>query len=139
MEHPMMIESTEPETAGNGKQDGDSVDAALAELSDVAASSATELISLQEDLDEIRGYRMRGRPWRHIISDTDSPNPLSLLTKVAANVSRAGGAYRRALAVGLRKDGMQVTEIARLFDVSRQRVSALLRPRDSGPEEDSIE
>jgi hypothetical protein len=134
-----MIESTGPEVAGDDGQNGDSVDAALAELSDVAASSAHELISLQEDLDEIRGHRLRGRPWRHIISDANSPNPLSLLTRVAANVSRAGGSYRRALAVGLRKDGMQVTEIAKLFDVSRQRVSALLRPRQSDAEEDSIE
>ena len=37
-----------------------------------------------------------------------------------------------ALAVGLRKEGMQVTEIAALFGVSRQRVSALIRPRSEG-------
>ena len=54
---------------------------------------------------------------------------ITTLSAVASSSADASGAFRRALAVGLRKEGMQVTEIAALFGVSRQRVSALIRPR----------
>jgi hypothetical protein len=102
---------------------------ALASLSDVATSSANELLALTEDLADIRRHRTSGWSWRRIVSADDSPKPLSVLTDIAANFARASGAYRRALAHGLRSEGMQVTEIATLFEVSRQRVSALIRPR----------
>jgi hypothetical protein len=126
-----MIESEQTESGETRK---DPVVDALTTLSDVAASSADDLITLNEDLTALRNHRVRGRSWHRIISDVDSPNPLSTLTAIATNFARASGAFRRALAVGLRKEGMQVTEIAALFGVSRQRVSALIRPRR--PEED---
>jgi hypothetical protein len=122
----MMIESEEAEP---GETREDPVVTALSALSDVATSSADDLMGLNEHLDEIRSRRIRGWSWHRIIADGDVPNPLSLLTHVATNFARASGAFRRALAVGLRKEGMQVTEIASLFGVSRQRVSALIRPR----------
>jgi predicted XRE-type DNA-binding protein len=122
----MMIEAEEAESGGTRE---DPVVTALTTLSDVAASSADDLIGLNEHLDAIRSRRIRGWSWHRIISDVDVPNPLSLLTTIATNFARASGAFRRALAVGLRKEGMQVTEIAALFGVSRQRVSALIRPR----------
>jgi hypothetical protein len=123
-----MIESTDFDAA---EADGTSVDTALMKLSDVAASSANELISLNEDLAELRDHRERGWSWRRIISDGDLPSPLSTLAKIAADIARASGSFRRALALGLRDEGMQVTEIAKLFEVSRQRVSALLRGRSA--------
>jgi hypothetical protein len=118
-----------------GETGEDPVVEALAALSDVAASSADDLISLNENLAALRNHRVRGRSWHRIISDGDSPNPLPTLTTIATNFARASGAFRRALAVGLRKEGMQVSEIAALFGVSRQRVSALIRPRPQGESE----
>jgi hypothetical protein len=131
---------TEPEQAesGEGKSgetETDPVVVALAALSDVAASSADDLISLKENLAALRNHRVRGKSWHRIISEGDSPNPLPSLTMIATNFARASGAFRRALAVGLRKEGMQVSEIAALFGVSRQRVSALIRPRPQGENE----
>jgi ribosomal protein L17 len=110
---------------------------ALAWLSDIATSSANELLALTEDLADIRRHRVSGWSWRHIVSAKDSPKPLTVLTEVASNFARASGGYRRALACGLRAEGMQVTEIASLFEVSRQRVSALIRPRNGAAEEES--
>ncbi len=124
-----MIESEEAEF---GETREDPVVQALTTLSDVAASSADDLIGLNEDLAVLRNHRVRGRSWHRIISDADAPNPLSALTTIATDFARASGGFRRALAVGLRKEGMQVTEIAALFGVSRQRVSALIRPRSQG-------
>jgi hypothetical protein len=74
----------------------------------------------------------RTTPWRHILSDSDVPNPSSLLTKVAADLALACGGFRRAMAIGLRREGLHITEIASLFDVSRQRVSALIRAHGTG-------
>jgi hypothetical protein len=105
---------------------------ALTTLSEVATASASDLADLNEDLAILRRNRLQGWTWRRIIADAESPNPLSLLTKIAADLARACGGFRRALAVGLRREGLQVTEIASLFDVSRQRVSALLRPGTPG-------
>ena len=133
-----MTESEEAETeetGGTGETGEDPVVAALSALSDVAASSADDLISLNENLAALHNHRVRGRSWHRIISDVDSPNPLASLTTIATNFGRASGAFRRALAIGLRQEGMQVTEIAALFGVSRQRVSALIRPRRQGESE----
>jgi hypothetical protein len=112
---------------------------ALTNLSEVATSSANDLADLKEDLAVLRHNRLQGWSWRRIITDDNSPNPLSLLTKIAADLARACGGFRRALALGLRREGLQVTEIATLFEVSRQRVSALLRPGGAGGSEDSEE
>ena len=130
-----MTESEEAETGETGETGEDPVVAALSALSDAAASSADDLISLNENLAALHNHRVRGRSWHCIISDVDSPNPLPSLTTIATNFGRASGAFRRALAIGLRKEGMQVTEIAALFGVSRQRVSALIRPRRQGESE----
>jgi predicted XRE-type DNA-binding protein len=105
---------------------------ALTMLSNVAASSTDDLASLNDELADMQQDRKNGRSWRHIISDTPSPNALSLLTTITTNFGRASGSFRRALALGLRQEGLQVTEVARLFAVSRQRVSALVRPREPG-------
>lgn len=112
---------------------------ALATLSDAATSSATHLTVLNEDLVAVRAHRMGGWSWRRILAEADLSNHLSSLTKVAADLARACGAFRRALALGLRREGMQVSEIASLFAVSRQRVSALLRPGIAEDEEDPVE
>jgi hypothetical protein len=110
---------------------------ALTNLSEIATSSASDLAELNEDLAILRRNRLQGWTWRRIVTDADSPNPLSLLTKIAADLARACGGFRRALAVGLRREGLQVTEIATLFEVSRQRVSALLRPGNTAGTEES--
>jgi predicted XRE-type DNA-binding protein len=131
-----MTESEEVET---GENRDDPAVIALTTLSDMAASSAEDLIGLNEDLAVIRNHRIRGWSWHRIISDANTPNPLALLTTIAANFARTSGGFRRALAVGLRKEGMQVTEIAALFGVSRQRVSALIRSRHQDETEQPAE
>jgi hypothetical protein len=105
---------------------------ALIMLSNVAAATADDLAALNDELADMQQSRKNGWSWRHIISDARSPNVLSLLTTITTNFGRASGTFRRALALGLRHEGMQVTEVARLFAVSRQRVSALVRPHRPG-------
>ena len=109
------------------KVEEDPVLEALTSLSDVATSSAEDLATLNEDLLRVRQRRLQGSSWRHIMVDGGSPHMLSTLTKIVADLGRACGGFRRALALGLRSEGLQVTEIGSLFRVSRQRVSALIR------------
>jgi hypothetical protein len=102
---------------------------ALNTLSDVAASSINGLTEVHAQLAVVRRRRRRGWSWRRIASSDDSPNPLANVTGIAANLAMASAGFRRALAHALRSEGMQLTKIAPLLDVSRQRIGALLRPR----------
>jgi hypothetical protein len=114
------------------KVEEDPVLEALTSLSEIATSSAGDLTALNEDLQRVRQRRLQGSSWRHIMAESGSPHLLSTLTKVVADLGRACGQFRRALALGLRREGLQVTEIGTLFHVSRQRVSALIRSSDVG-------
>jgi hypothetical protein len=100
---------------------------ALTSLSDAATSSADDLTALNENLQRVRQRRLQGSSWRHIMAESGSPHLLATLTKIVADLGIACGGFRRALALGLRREGLQVTEIGTLFHVSRQRVSALIR------------
>ena len=102
---------------------------ALSSLSDIATSSAKDLNALDQDLAGMERLRRRGWTWRRIVASSDSPNALSKLGKIASDLGRASGEFRRALVRGLRQEGMQVTQVAKLLEVSRQRVSALIHPR----------
>jgi hypothetical protein len=119
------------------KGEGDPVLEALASLSEIATASAGELTALNEDLQRVRQSRLQGSSWRHIMAEGDSPHLLTTLTKVLADLGRACGQFRRALALGLRREGLQVTEIGTLFHVSRQRVSALIRSSGVGAENET--
>jgi hypothetical protein len=105
---------------------------ALTGLSAAAASGAEDLAELNGDLARIRQSRLEGSSWRHIIATTAAPHSLSLMTKLVADLALACGGFRRALAHGLRREGLQVTEIATIFKVSRQRIGALIRSSDPG-------
>jgi hypothetical protein len=131
-----MTEFEEATTKGG---EGDPVVTALTTLSHVATSSANELLGLNQDLTQIRDHRLEGWSWRRIMDDNEAKKPLSAITEIATNFARASGGFRRALATGLRGEGLQVTEVAALFDVSRQRVSALLRPRDPHESEQLVD
>jgi predicted XRE-type DNA-binding protein len=109
---------------------------AIMGLSDIATASANDLAALQSELEDMKRHRVQGLTCRHLLSSADSPNVLSTLGAIATNLGRASGSFRRALALGLRREGMQVTEVANLFGVSRQRVSALIRPRDDAGDSD---
>jgi hypothetical protein len=102
---------------------------ALNTLSEVTASSIDGLTEVHSQLTRVRRRRRRGWSWRRIVSASDSPNPLAGVTHIAARLAIASAEFRRALAHALRNEGMQLTKIAPLLDVSRQRIGALLRPR----------
>jgi hypothetical protein len=120
--------------SGTGQREEEQALEALTTLSDVAESSANGLIRLGGELTVMERRRRRGWSWRRIISATESPNPISTVMRIVDNLGRASGHLRRALTRALRSEGMQITEVATLFGVSRQRASALFHrgsPKES--------
>jgi DNA-directed RNA polymerase sigma subunit (sigma70/sigma32) len=80
-------------------------------------------------IEEIRAQRAAGRSYSEIVSDAGPRVVVELLTESAHALASAGAAVRRMQAEALYREGMTMDEIARVFGVTRQRVSALLRHR----------
>ena len=77
--------------------------------------------------------RQEGRSCREIISNEEQPLLVELVSRMIGVLIDAGGQFRRAEAKALYDEGASMEEIAALFGVSRQRVSALIsRGRASG-------
>jgi DNA-directed RNA polymerase sigma subunit (sigma70/sigma32) len=78
---------------------------------------------------ELRVVQAEGRPLRDTLSQEQTPLIVQLLTESTNLLHSYGNRVRRTEARALHREGMTMEEIARLFGVSRQRVSALLRER----------
>jgi hypothetical protein len=102
---------------------------ALTTLSEVTLRTVDELNAVTDDLVAMQRRRRRGWSWRRILSSAPAPNPLTSVAGIASNLGRASGDFRRALIRSLRIEGMRITEVATLLEVSRQRVSALVHSK----------
>jgi len=77
--------------------------------------------------ERIREQREAGLSYREIESGEQRPLIVELTRDNLAALVEAGSRLRRAEARALHAEGMTMEQIAELFGVSRQRVSALLR------------
>jgi len=77
--------------------------------------------------ERIREQRDAGLSYREIESGVDRPLIVELTRDNLAALVEAGSRLRRAEARALHAEGMTMEQIAELFGVTRQRVSALLR------------
>lgn len=105
----------------------DEVGAALDDVVDAAKTSATESRQIIERADRIRRLRARSTAWRATLEQEDRPRLVEMLSAMLNRLSAASGRLRRAQARALRNEGMSIEQVARLFGVSRQRVSMVLR------------
>ncbi|HLY50373.1 MAG TPA: hypothetical protein VKR21_14365 [Solirubrobacteraceae bacterium] len=76
---------------------------------------------------DIRAVRADGRPLREIVPYEETPLIVQLITESTNLLHSYGNRVRRTEARALHREGMTMDEIAKLFGVTRQRVSALLR------------
>jgi hypothetical protein len=81
--------------------------------------------------ERIREQREAGMSYRDIESGVDRPLIVELTRDNLAALVEAGSRLRRAEARALHGEGMTMEQIAELFGVTRQRVSALLRDRET--------
>lgn len=75
----------------------------------------------------IRACRLEELPYRQIVSSENAPLIAELLTKNIQRLEAAGTQFRQAEARALHEEGMTMEEIGRLFGLTRQRISVLIR------------
>ena len=76
---------------------------------------------------DLRAAGAEGRPISDIVPKEQAPLIVQLLTESTNLLHAYGNRVRRTEARALHREGMTMDEIAKLFGVTRQRVSALLR------------
>ena len=95
---------------------------------DRALDESIEMVKrMKQRIDELRDAGVEGRPLREIVPQEQTPLLVQLITETTNLLQGYGNRVRRTEARALHREGMTMDEIARLFGVTRQRVSALLR------------
>lgn len=79
---------------------------------------------------EILDAAVQDRPLREVVPLEQRPLLVQLLTHATDTLQSYGNRVRTTEAHALYSEGMTMDQIARLFGVSRQRVSTLLRGRN---------
>ncbi len=92
------------------------------------ASAADELRELAQRADRVATAVEAGRPLAEVINAEPGPLIIARVTVLLDEIADAGALVRRAEAAQLHSEGLSQGTIARLFGVTRQRVSALLKP-----------
>jgi DNA-directed RNA polymerase sigma subunit (sigma70/sigma32) len=82
---------------------------------------------MKERITELRRAHSEGLPLREFVPREKTPLIVQLLTEATNLLHSYGNRVRRTEARALHGEGMTMDEIAKLFGVTRQRVSALLR------------
>jgi DNA-binding transcriptional regulator GbsR (MarR family) len=100
---------------------------ALADLEGALDESKEMTERMKERIREIRRVHAEGRPLPEIVANEQAPLIVQLLTQSTNLLHSYGNRVRRTEARALHREGMTMDEIAKLFGVTRQRVSALLR------------
>ena len=99
---------------------------ALGALEGVLADNAERSKLIKRRIAELRRMSARGATVRDMVG-TDNPLIVQLLTESSTALDTCGAQVRRAEAEALYAEGLTMEEIAVVFGVTRQRVSALLR------------
>lgn len=104
---------------------------ALAELEHALTRNVELADGMRERIAYLRRELGAGRPLPEVVIAEEPPLVVQLLTESANILHTYGTRVRRAEARALHREGVTMDAIARLFGVSRQRVSALLRDGSS--------
>ena len=84
---------------------------------------------LEERVGELRRRRAEGGAWRDILAEEEPPGTMQVVSRMLATLAGASGTLRKELVDDLRREGASIPAIAKLFGVTHQRVSNLLRRR----------
>ncbi len=118
--------------AERGLATGDATLRALDALSAALSEMSKDERLLEERLRQLHRERSQGRSWHDILGSEDPPGTMQLVSRILACLAKASGTLRKELVDALRREGVSIPAIARLFGVTHQRVSNLLRrPADA--------
>ena len=107
----------------------DSFLATLDALEEGAARNAERSREIQRRIATYRRQIERGRDLTAVVEDEPRPRLVELLTANKETLETTGAEVRATQALVLREEGRTLDEIATLFGVTPQRISALLRQR----------
>jgi hypothetical protein len=99
----------------------------LEELEEALDVNMKRAEQMKQRIAHIRGALAEGKSLREVVPHEKTPLLVELLTQSAENLSAYGSRVRRLEARALHQEGLTMEQIAKLFRVTRQRVSALLR------------
>jgi len=106
-------------------------DDAVIEAIDEVSSAVEENVSDEQDLllelARVRHDKIGGVPLRETIGETGQPRALVLMSRLVDRLTLGSARLRRALVTSLVSEGESVTSIARVFQVTHQRISSILR------------
>lgn len=118
---------------GGGELDGhDEVDDALADLVVELATCIESLGAARDRAQELQRLRLAGTDWTTAVRSEEPPLIVERISGALESLNTVGGRWRRREASVLHAAGMSINEIARLFGVTRQRASVLVREPDPG-------
>lgn len=104
---------------------------ALADLDQALDDNIERTHRMRQRIRQIQDALTSGGSLREVVPEEETPLLVELLTQSADHLHAYGSRVRRTEARALHREGLTMEEIARLFGVTRQRVSALLRESGS--------
>ena len=110
----------------------DQVDEALEALDAALRRNLDRIERSIKRTEELRNAHAEGRTWADVARAEERPMILELISANLDELYQSGGRLRRVMARALHDEGMSMEQIARLFGVTRQRVSSLLREHKNG-------
>ena len=112
----------------DGAPANDPVIEALDRLVEALARNLEASEAVAERARTVKELRARGLAYKDIADETGAPLAVQLVTENLDRLRVHGAQLRQAHAAALYEEGMTMDQIAALFGVTRQRISALLRP-----------
>ena len=102
--------------------------AAMHELAACLTAASVEMTALAARAQDVADQVANGRRLADVIAAEPKPLIIARMTDLVDELADAAAAVRRAEAAQLSAEGLTQGRIAKLFGVTRQRVSALLAP-----------
>lgn len=102
---------------------------ALSDLEDALELNMDRMRLMQQRIVELREALATGRRLSEVVPSERSPLLVEMLAQCADTLHSSGSRVRRTEARALHHEGLTMDQIARLFGVTRQRISALLRDK----------
>lgn len=106
---------------------------ALDEVAEAADETALDQQRLARRARNMSRQRRSGSPWLEILQRERQPGLLALMARSARRLHEMSGRFRPVLGKALADEGLSTRQIAKMFGVTRQRISAMLSRAGSPP------
>ncbi len=100
---------------------------ALDDVAQAADETALDQQRLARRARSMSRQRRSGASWTQILARERQPGLLALMDRSARRLYEVSGRFRPVLGQALVAEGLSTRQVARIFGVTRQRISAMLR------------